>query len=430
MNFQNLNLHPSLVKAVNRSGFKTPTEIQAKSFPVITSGRDLMASAQTGTGKTAAFSLPTIQNLMAENSRRQGGPKVLILTPTRELAMQVKDCMEQFTKFTPFSCGLVVGGMGYGPQIKMIKRGVDVLIATPGRLKDHMERGIVNFKNLEILILDEADRMLDMGFIKDIRRIAAATPKERQTLLFSATLEGQVLKVAKELMNNPQSISLASNTQRHKSIDQRAYFADAPEHKFKLLTHLLAGDNVFQAVIFTKTKRGADKLAKKLNARDFRCAPLHGNMAQGKRKRTLDLMRRGKINVLVATDVAARGLDIDGITHVFNFDMPMVAEDYIHRIGRTGRAGAKGIAISLVTREDRGKLRDIEKLTGQRTQFDSIEGLESDQKPDVIRFPKKPSNKPSRGKRHQKGRPSERSRSKGKKQQAKKSRRAPSKKAA
>ena len=273
MNFQNLNLHPDLIKAVNRSGFKEATEIQAKSFPVIVSGSDLMASAQTGTGKTAAFSLPAIQKLMATKRQKNGGPRILVLTPTRELAMQVKDCMEQFTKFTHFSCGLVVGGMGYGPQIKMIKRGVDVLIATPGRLKDHMERGIVNFKNLEILVLDEADRMLDMGFIKDIRRIADATPRNRQTLLFSATLEGQVLKVAKELMSDPERISLASNNQRHKSIHQLAYFADAPEHKFKLLCHQLSTEGVYQAVVFCKTKRGADKLTKKLTSRDLNARP-------------------------------------------------------------------------------------------------------------------------------------------------------------
>ena len=402
MSFKNLDLNPGLLKAISRLGFKEATAIQSKSIPVILSGEDLMASAQTGTGKTAAFSLPVIQKLITTKRSKGKGPRVLVLTPTRELAMQVKDCVTQFSNWTNLRTGLLVGGMGYGPQLKMLKRGVDIVVATPGRLKDHMENGAINFKNLEVLILDEADRMLDMGFIGDIREIAAATPDTRQTLLFSATLEGPVLKIASELLRKPTRISLASNSQRHRSIDQRAHLADTPEHKFKLLVHHLSHGKVNQAVIFTKTKRGAEKLCSKLSALNFKSTALHGDMHQGKRKRTIDLIKKGKFQILVATDVAARGLDIDGISHVFNYDIPMVAEDYIHRIGRTGRAGAEGVAISLVGKEDRKNLQDIERLIKRNIQFEIVPGLEPKQTAKIIRFPDKNNRKPSQDKKGKK----------------------------
>lgn len=380
MSFNKLNLHSNLLKAVAACGFDQPTDIQREAIPVVLSGRDLMASAQTGTGKTAAFVLPALQQLLAP-ARKKGhkngkGPRVLVLTPTRELAIQVNDHIRQFSRFSRFVTGTVVGGMPYPPQMKMLRNPLDLLVATPGRLMDHMEQGRVDFSRLEMLVLDEADRMLDMGFIDAVRTIAKALPKARQTLLFSATLEGEVLKIAKQVLNDPVRIQLAANHERHASIAQHAHRVDDANHKRKLLSHYASDASLSQALIFIATKRGADRLSKKLAAAGHTSAALHGDMSQNKRKRTMESMRRGKIRLLVATDVAARGLDIKGISHVINFDMPMVAEDYIHRIGRTGRAGAKGTAISLVGPDDRGKLAGIRRLTGGDLNWTVVQGLE------------------------------------------------------
>ena len=376
MFFKDLNLDAKLLKAVEASGFSEPTDIQRQAIPVVLSGRDLMASAQTGTGKTAAFVLPALQQLLKPSNKRGKGPRVLVLTPTRELAMQVTDHIRQFGRFAKFSAGTVVGGMAYPPQIKMLRNPLDLLVATPGRLLDHMEQGRVDFSRLEILVLDEADRMLDMGFVDAVKTIAAATPNDRQSLLFSATLEGPVLNIARQLLKDPERIALAANNERHESIQQHLHYADSVSHKHELLEHHLRNVDVHQALIFTATKRAADKLAKNLTAQNHRSAALHGDMSQNKRKRTVDNMRRGKFRLLVATDVAARGLDIRGISHVINFDMPMVAEDYIHRIGRTGRAGSTGNAISLVGPGDRDKLSRVERLTGQKIKREVVEGLE------------------------------------------------------
>jgi superfamily II DNA/RNA helicase len=266
--------------------------------------------------------------------------------------------------------------MPYPPQIKMLRKPLDLLVATPGRLMDHMEQGRVDFSRLEMLVLDEADRMLDMGFVNAVKTIAKAMPKTRQTLLFSATLEGEILKIAKQLLHDPVTIKLAANHERHTAITQHAHRVDDTRHKHNLLSHYAGDNSLYQAVIFTATKRGADRLSKKLSADGHASAALHGDMSQNKRKRTVDNMRRGKIRFLVATDVAARGLDIKGISHVINFDMPMVAEDYIHRIGRTGRAGANGTAISLVGPDDRRKLAGIQRLTGGDLNWSVIQGLE------------------------------------------------------
>lgn len=376
MSFKKLNLHTNLLKAVTACGFDQPTDIQRESIPVILSGRDLMASAQTGTGKTAAFVLPALQQLLDPARKKGKGPRVLVLTPTRELAIQVNDNIRQFSRFSRFVTGTVVGGMPYPPQMKMLSKPLDLLVATPGRLMDHMEQGRVNFSRLEMLVLDEADRMLDMGFIDAVKTIARAMPKTRQTLLFSATLEGAILKIAKQILNNPVRIQLAANNERHASITQHAHRVDDTKHKHNLLSHYASHASLNQALIFTATKRGADRLSKRLAADGHKSAALHGDMNQNKRKRTVDNMRRGKIRLLVATDVAARGLDIRGISHVINFDMPMVAEDYIHRIGRTGRAGAEGTAISLVGPDDRRKLADIQRLTGGDLNWSVISGLE------------------------------------------------------
>ncbi len=376
MSFNSLNLDSRLLRALEAGKFNTPTEIQRQAIPVVLSGQDLMASAQTGTGKTAAFVLPTLQRLLTPSSGRGKGPRVLVLTPTRELAMQVNDNIRQLGRFCKLTTGTVVGGMPYPPQIRLLKQPLDILVATPGRLMDHMAQGYVNFSRLEVLVLDEADRMLDMGFLDAVKAIAGAMPAERQTLLFSATLEGRILAVAKEILNKPARVQLAANHERHASIEQSMHQADDVSHKQRLLSHHLQSETLTQAVIFTATKRGADKLAKALSSKGHASAALHGDMGQGARKRTVDRMRRGDVRLLVATDVAARGLDIRGISHVINFDLPTVAEDYIHRIGRTGRCGATGVAISLVGPEDRGKLAGIERLTGRKLNREVVAGLE------------------------------------------------------
>jgi len=376
VSFKELNFNTNLLRAVEASGFTTPTDIQRQAVPIVLAGRDLMASAQTGTGKTAAFVLPALERLLTVPTKHGRGPRVLVLTPTRELAMQVNDNIRQFGRFCRFTAGTVVGGMPYPPQIRMLRQPLDLLVATPGRLMDHMEQGRIDFSRIEILVLDEADRMLDMGFVDAVKKIAAATPGSRQTLLFSATLEGKVLEIARQLLKNPAQVQLAANRERHASIHQRAHQADSAAHKHRLLCHHLGSDALTQAVIFTATKRGADRLAKTLLDQGHASAPLHGDMNQNQRKRTVEHMRRGKFRLLVATDVAARGLDIRGISHVINFDLPMVAEDYIHRIGRTGRAGATGTAISLVGPEDWYKLAGIERLTGQKLAREVVPGLE------------------------------------------------------
>ena len=376
MSFNKLNLHSNLLKTIAACGFDQPTDIQRKAIPVVLSGRDLMASAQTGTGKTAAFVLPALQQLLAPARNKGKGPRVLILTPTRELAIQVNDNIRQFSRFSRFVTGTVVGGMPYPPQIKMLRNPLDLLVATPGRLMDHMEQGRVDFTRLEMLVLDEADRMLDLGFVDAVRTIAKAMPQARQTLLFSATLEGKVMNIAKQILNDPVRIQLAANHVRHASISQHAHRVDDANHKHNLLSYYASNASLNQALIFTATKRSADRLSKKLVANGHNSAALHGDMSQNKRKRTVENMRRGKIRLLVATDVAARGLDINGISHVINFDMPMVAEDYIHRIGRTGRAGARGTAVSLVGPDDRRKLAGIQRLTGGDLNWTVIQGLE------------------------------------------------------
>lgn len=376
MSFQNLNLDPKLMRAVEACGFDKPTAIQEQAIPVALTGRDLMASAQTGTGKTAAFVLPALQRLLTPSTLNGHGPRVLVLTPTRELAMQVSNNIKQFSQFMPCRSGNIVGGEPYPRQMKMLRENLDILVATPGRLLDHFERGRLDLSRLEVLVLDEADRMLDMGFIDEVKIIAKATPKNRQTLLFSATFEGKIVDVARVLLNNPERIQLAVKNVSNKSITQRIHQTDDIGHKHRLLSHFLADDQLSQAVIFTATKRSADQLAKTLLAKGHEADALHGDMKQHVRKRTVEKMRRGNLKLLVATDVAARGLDIKGISHVINFDLPMVAEDYIHRIGRTGRGGASGTAISFVSTDDGSKLANIQKLTGQSLKLEIVPGFE------------------------------------------------------
>ena len=364
--FLSFELAEPLLRGLQACGFTRPTEIQSRAIPVALQGRDVAASAQTGTGKTAAFVLPALHRLLTPAQAKGRGPRVLVLTPTRELAGQVEQVIQQLGRFTRLRSGTIVGGVSFGPQERLLRNSLDLLVATPGRLIDHMQSGLVDFSRLELFILDEADRMLDMGFIKPVTRIAAELPPERQTMLFSATLEGDVQKIASRLLRDPVRIQLATAKVRHLAIAQRLHLAESPEHKHALLGHVLTDPTLTQAIIFTATKRGADRLAKRLTASGHACAPLHGNMRQGARQRTVDLLRSGKVQILVATDVASRGIDLLGVSHVINFDLPTVAEDYIHRIGRTGRNGASGIAISLVGPEDRVKLGNIERLTGHR----------------------------------------------------------------
>lgn len=376
MSFESLNLNPAILRAIEETGYTTPTAIQAQAIPVVIEGGDLMASAQTGTGKTAAFMLPALNLLATPHESKTRGPRILVLTPTRELAAQVNEAARKYGKYMRARTVSIVGGMPYPLQNKLLSQPLDILVATPGRLLDHMERGRIDLSRLQMLILDEADRMLDMGFLPDVERICEQLTPERQTLLFSATLDGDIARIAKQILKNPKSIQVAAQKEKHANIEQRLHYVDDMTHKNKLLEHLLIAPEVNQAIIFTSTKRHADLLAEDLYAAGHKTAALHGDMTQGARNRTLTKLRHGDVKVLVATDVAARGIDVNGITHVINYDLPKFAEDYVHRIGRTGRAGKTGIAISFASNIDRHLLRKIEQFTGNRMEAAVIEGFE------------------------------------------------------
>ena len=376
MSFESLNLAPELLRAIEESGYTTPTAIQAQAIPVVTAGHDLMASAQTGTGKTAAFMLPALNLLATPHEIKSRGPRILVLVPTRELATQVNEAARNYGKFIRARTVSIVGGMPYPLQNKLLSQPLDILVATPGRLLDHMERGRIDLSRLQMLILDEADRMLDMGFLPDVERICSQLTAERQTLLFSATLDGDIARVAKQILKNPKTIQVAGQKEKHANIEQRLHYVDDMTHKNKLLEHLLIAPEVNQVIIFTSTKRHCDVLAEDLYAAGHKTAALHGDMTQGARNRTLTKLRQGDVKVLVATDVAARGIDVQGISHVINYDLPKFAEDYVHRIGRTGRAGNTGIAISFASNMDRHILRKIEQFTGNRMEPGVIEGFE------------------------------------------------------
>lgn len=374
--FADLGLDPAVLKAVEESGYTIPTPIQAQAIPDVLAGRDLMASAQTGTGKTAAFMLPALHRLKQPSLVRGKGPRVLVLTPTRELAQQVSEAAAKYGRNMRLKVVSILGGMPYPLQNKLLSNPVDILVATPGRLIDHIGRGRIDFSRLEMLVLDEADRMLDMGFIDDVESIVAATPATRQTLLFSATLDGVIGNLAQRLLKNPKRISVTAAKARHEHIEQRLMYVDDMQHKNRLLDHLLRDTGLNQALVFTATKRDADILADDLTAQGHSAAALHGDMSQRDRNRTLLNMRKGSVRVLVATDVAARGLDVSGITHVINFDLPKFAEDYVHRIGRTGRGGASGIAVSFASSRDLGHLKNIERYTGHSITAHTVSGME------------------------------------------------------
>jgi ATP-dependent RNA helicase RhlE len=378
MSFETLGLSAELLRAVSEQGYTEPTPIQTQAIPVILQGRDIMAAAQTGTGKTAGFTLPLLQRLA--ESPRQERPRVraLVLTPTRELAAQVAASIETYGRHLPYRSAVVFGGVKINPQIAKLHRGVDVLIATPGRLLDHMQRRTVDLSQVEMLVLDEADRMLDMGFIHDIRRIMKALPSKenRQSLLFSATFSRDIRQLANQLLNSPQLVEVARRNSTAELVEQLIHPVDK-NRKRELLSHMIGAGNWQQVLVFTRTKHGANRLARQLEMDGLSATAIHGNKSQGARTRALADFKRGTVRILVATDIAARGLDIDQLPHVVNFELPNVPEDYIHRIGRTGRAGSEGTAVSLVCSAEQGLLRDIERLLKREIPRQVPEGYES-----------------------------------------------------
>ncbi len=383
MSFSDFNLAPSLMTALTEIGYQKPTPIQELAIPKISSGLDLIASAQTGTGKTAAFMLPALHQLTILPKTKGKGPQILVLVPTRELAIQVAQEAKKFGKYLPhLKTVCVYGGVPYPPQIKSLHQPYDILVATPGRLIDHMDEGRINLSRVKFLVLDEADRMLDMGFIAPVEKIAAATPKDRQTLLFSATLDQKILKISKKMQNQPFEIKIEPDHTVKGNIEQRFYFADGMGHKLRLLDHILANTPIDQAIIFTSTKRQANEIAIQLHEKGHRSGALHGNMNQRQRTRTIDRLRRGQIQILVATDVAARGIDVASLSHVINLDLPYQEEDYVHRIGRTGRAGASGVAITFASYSEEKMIAKISKMTGSSINIHTIEGLEPKPKAD------------------------------------------------
>jgi len=372
-------LSPEIVRAVTERGYDKPTPIQTQAIPVVLSGGDIMAGAQTGTGKTASFTLPLLHRLSANkgiSSNSHGFPPIraLILTPTRELAAQVQESVRDYGKYLNLNSMVMFGGVSIGPQKQKLRTRVDILVSTPGRLLDHVQQGTVNLSRVEVLVLDEADRMLDMGFINDIRRILSLLPKQRQNLLFFATFSDKVKTLAAGLLNNPTMIEVARRNVTAATVSQKVYHVDR-DRKRQLLSHLIRENKWYQVLVFSRTKHGADRLVKQLGEDRIQALAIHGNKSQGARTHALAKFKDGTLQVLVATDIAARGLDISELPHVINYDLPNVPEDYVHRIGRTGRAGAEGQAISLVCVDEHHLLADIEKLIEQRLPKEVVDGF-------------------------------------------------------
>lgn len=375
MSFKSLGLNNALLKAVEKQGYTTPSPIQEKAIPLILEGKDVLASAQTGTGKTAGFTLPMLQILDATRSDKFRPIRALILTPTRELAAQVYENVKDYGTYLNMKSTVVFGGVKAKSQIATIRQGVDILVATPGRLLDLENQGALSLKRVEILVLDEADRMLDMGFLRDIKKIMSLMPAKRQNLLFSATFSKEIKALAAGILHNPILVEATPQNSTAEKVEQKVYRVDKGQ-KTALITKLISDGNWKQVLVFTRTKHGANKLTKKLVASKISAAAIHGNKSQGARTKALAEFKTSHIRVLVATDIAARGLDIPLLPHVINFELPNVPEDYIHRIGRTGRAGAKGEALSLVCIEEMEYVREIEKLLGQKLVTEVVEGFE------------------------------------------------------
>ena len=378
MLFSQLNLSAPILKAVAEEGYTTPTPVQEKAIPSILEGRDMLAGAQTGTGKTAGFTLPILEILS-----RQTHPKgthhirVLILTPTRELAAQVEQSVKTYGKYMPFKSAVIFGGVGIQPQIRMLRSGIDILVATPGRLLDHVSQGTIDLKHIEILVLDEADRMLDMGFIKDIRRVISILPTKRQNLLFSATYSDDIKKLCESILKNPVTVEVARRNTSSELVEQSVILVDG-KRKTALLGELIKKNRWEQVLVFTRTKHQANKVSDYLNKISISAAAIHGNKSQSARTKALSDFKAGNVKILVATDIAARGLDIDQLPYVVNLELPNIAEDYVHRIGRTGRAGNLGKAISLVCVDEYDYLKGIEKLINRKLEREVIAGFEPD----------------------------------------------------
>ena len=375
MSFDSLGLSAPLLKAVNKKGYTEPSPIQEKAIPLVLQGKDVLASAQTGTGKTAGFTLPILQLLSESDPHHKRPIRALVLTPTRELAAQIFDNVKEYSEFIDFRSAVIFGGVNQNPQIRAIRNGLDLLVATPGRLLDLHSQGVLSLANIEILVLDEADRMLDMGFLRDIKRIMELLPRRRQNLLFSATFSKDIKKLANTILHNPVLVEATPENTTAEKVNQKGYKVDRGR-KAELVTKLISDGNWKQVLIFTRTKHGANKLGKKLEKKGISSAAIHGNKTQNARTKALADFKSGKVRVLVATDIAARGLDIPLLPHVINYELPNIPEDYVHRIGRTGRAGASGEAISLIDFEEYDYVRGIEKLLGEKLQSETVPGFE------------------------------------------------------
>ncbi|NJN73812.1 MAG: DEAD/DEAH box helicase [Limnothrix sp. RL_2_0] len=413
MKFENLGLSPELLRAVADENYTVATPIQQQAIPPVLAGEDVFASAQTGTGKTAGFTLPLLQRLSTPNPKQGSrSPRALILTPTRELAVQVSDSVNTYGKYLPLKSTVIYGGVGINRQIQALKKGTDIVVATPGRLIDHMSQKTIDLSRVEVFVLDECDRMLDMGFIRDIRRILAKLPESKQTLMFSATFSKEIRKLASTLLENPVQIEVAARNTAAEQVEQMVHLVDR-DRKRELLSYLIGFQNWRQVLVFTRTKHGANRLAKQLDQDGLKTSAIHGNKTQAARARALKEFKQGKIQVLVATDVASRGLDIEELPYVVNFELPNVPEDYVHRIGRTGRAGNEGLAISLVSHEESPLLQDIEKLLKRKLTKSVLPGyeptaanrLETESKPRPSRSNPKPRRSRNKGQTTSKARP-------------------------
>jgi ATP-dependent RNA helicase RhlE len=379
MSFESLGLRAELLRAVSEKGYSEPTPIQLQAIPPVLEGRDIMGGAQTGTGKTAGFTLPLLHRLMSAGKPEKAhrAVRALVLTPTRELAAQVSESVATYGKYLPLKSTVIYGGVGINPQIQKLRKGVDILVATPGRLLDHVSQKTVDLSKVDILVLDEADRMLDMGFIRDIRKVLALLPRQKQTLLFSATFSDEIKRLADDLLRSPALIEVARRNTACELVTQVVHPVDK-SRKRELLSYLIGSNNWKQVLVFNRTKHGANRLAEQLNTDGITASAIHGNKSQGARTKALADFKSGKVRVLVATDIAARGLDINQLPHVVNFELPNVAEDYVHRIGRTGRAGNEGEAMSLVCVDELKLLKDIERLIKRGIPKVVIEGYEPD----------------------------------------------------
>lgn len=394
MSFESLGLSAELLRAVSDQGYLEPTPVQAEAIPAILAGRDVLAGAQTGTGKTAGFTLPILQGLMGVPRQSRPWTRVLILTPTRELAAQVHESVRNYGRYLSLKSTVIFGGVNINPQIRKLSQGVDIVVATPGRLLDHVSRKTIDLSRVDVLVLDEADRMLDMGFIHDIRKIIRLVPESRQSLMFSATYSADIRKLADSLLRRPAHIAVAAGNSAAEGVTHVVHPVDR-SRKREMLSHMIGSNNWRQVLVFTRTKHGANRLARQMEMDGISTAAIHGNKSQGARTRALADFKNGQVRALVATDIAARGLDIDQLPHVVNFELPNVPEDYIHRIGRTGRAGQEGRAVSLVCVDEHAMLDGIEKLMKTRLPREVIPGYEPD--PSIRPQPSRKTGRPSRG---------------------------------